>query len=264
MRSLSAANPRLKAVGRLARKADERTTRSALLVEGPTLLGTALDAGAEVREVYVDAGAVDRPAVAAVLGRLDSTAQVWSVPAGALDRVGDVATSQGLVAVVARPEPSWPDPARTPVVLVLEDVADPGNVGTLIRAAAAAGIRAVAAVGGADPSAPKVVRASAGALFGVDVVRVPPGDSVVGRLAEDGYCVLASVVTGGEAHDRVPLDGPLAIVVGNETRGVSDEVLAAADATVTIEMAGPTESLNAAMAGTLLCFEVLRRRKVEG
>lgn len=263
LRSLSAGNARLKSLGRLARKAGERATRSELLVEGPTLLVAALDAGAEVREVYVDATAVGRPAVAAVLERLDSSAKLWSVPAGALDRVGDVSTSQGLVAVVARPEAPWPEPGTVPVVLVLDDVADPGNVGTLVRAAAAAGIGAVVVAGGADPSAPKVVRASAGALFGVDVVRVPLGDGVVDRLSEVGYRLLASVVAGGEAHDRVSLTGPLAIVVGNEARGVSEVVLAASDATVTIAMAGPTESLNAAMAGTLLCFEVLRRRQVE-
>lgn len=263
MRSLSAGNPRLKSLARLARKADERTSRSALLVEGPTLLGAALDAGAEVGEVYVDADAIDRSAVAAVLERLDSGAQLWAVPARALDRVGDVATSQGLVAVVARPEPSWPDPGTAPVVLVLEEVADPGNVGTLIRAAAASGLHAVVVAGGADPTAPKVLRASAGALFGIDVVRIPVDDDPAGRLAEAGYRVLASVVADGEPHDRIRLDGPLAIVIGNETRGASDEVLAVADGTVTIEMAGPTDSLNAAMAGTLLCFEVLRRREVK-
>lgn len=262
MRPLSARNRRVAGLARLVRRRDERAAQQALIVEGPVLLGAALDAGATVTDVYVDETVVHQPAMAALLGRADLPVEPWSLPAGVLDRVGDAATSQGVLAVVERPEPSWPIPDRVPFVVVLDDVADPGNVGTLMRAAAASGAGAVVAAGGADPSSPKVVRASAGAWFAVDVLCADQGAEAVRRLRSVGYRVVVAAVRGGDAHHRAPLDLPLALVVGNETRGVGAEVAAAADGAVTVEMAGPTESLNAAMAGTVLCFEVLRRRQL--
>ncbi|HEX2578558.1 MAG TPA: hypothetical protein VHK88_19600, partial [Aquihabitans sp.] len=102
MRPLSARNPRVTRLGRLARRREERDEQRALLVEGPVLLGTALDAGATVREVYVDEAAQHHHQVAAVLRRLPEWVDAWLLPAGTLDRVGDAATSQGLAAVVDR------------------------------------------------------------------------------------------------------------------------------------------------------------------
>ena len=113
MRPLSPRNPRVARAARLVRRSDERAAQGALVVEGPTLLGAALDAGAKVREVYVDEAAAARGPVAQVLDRLPDDADAWELPAGALDRIGDVATSQGILAVVARPESSWPTPGTT-------------------------------------------------------------------------------------------------------------------------------------------------------
>lgn len=259
---MSARNPRVRRLARMARRPDERAAQQAVVVEGPVLLGAALAGGAGVIEVFVDEGSVqgDASAVAEVLDRLGSDVEVWSLPAGTLDRVGDAVTSQGIVGVVVRTDPAWPTPANAPFVLVLDGVADPGNVGTLVRAAAAVGGGCVVVAGGADPTAPKVVRASAGAVFAVDVLPVPSALTAVENLLAAGYRVLASTVAGGRSHHLVDVREPVAIVVGNEARGVSAEVLEAASARVTIEMAGPMESLNAAMAGTVLCFEVARRR----
>ncbi len=268
VRPLSARNPRVQRLARLARRREDRAGERAFLVEGPVLLGTALDAGAEVREVFVAAGAPPRPATAEVLGRLGPATDVWEVPAGVLTRVGDTATSQGLIAVVGRPDHPWPEPARAPFVLVLADVADPGNAGTLIRSAAAAGAGAVVVAGGVDPSSPKVVRASAGAVFSVPVVEVgAPGRDgelarqAVARLADDGYRTIATVVDpAAPSLFDADLDGPVAVVLGNEAHGLDAATVAACAAALHVPMAGPTESLNVAMAGTVVCFEVLRRR----
>lgn len=247
-------------LGRLVRKGSERAEQGVVVVEGPTLVAAALDAGTPVTEVYVDEAKCERAAVAEVLSRLDPTTRVWVLPAGALDRIGDAATSQGAVALCVVPAAEWPEPATAPFVLVLDDLAEPGNVGTLIRSAAAAGAGCVVVAGGTDPTAPKVVRASAGAVFTVDVVRTSSCTDAVQRLSEAGYRIVVAAVRGGEAHDTADLSGPVALVVGNEARGVTDQTAALADLAVTVAMAGPTESLNAAMAGTVLCFEVLRRR----
>ena len=113
--------------------------------------------------------------------------------------------------------------------------------------------------GGVDPTNPKVVRSSAGALFAIDVVVSPSPAAAIERLRADGYRITTTVVDGGEPYDEVSLLGPLALVLGSEAHGVDEDTAAAADLLVTIPMAGPTESLNVAMAGTVLCFEVLRQ-----
>jgi TrmH family RNA methyltransferase len=261
MRPLSVRNPRIARLAKLVRRPGERAAQRALAVEGPTLLAAALDAAARVREVYVDEAALGRPAVAAVLGRLPVDVEPWSLPEGALDRIGDVATSQGVLAVVERPSARWPDlrSPGTPFVVVLAGLQVPGNVGTLIRAAAGAGAVAVICAGGVDPTSPKVVRASAGSWFGIDVVPHDDPLAVVERLRGDGWRVAAAVAHGGEPYDDADLAAPIALVLGSEAHGPGPDVEAASDLRVTIPLVGPAESLNVAMAGTLLCFEVARR-----
>jgi TrmH family RNA methyltransferase len=261
MRPLSARNPRISSLAKLARKRGERTEQRAFVVEGPTLLGVALDHGAALRDVYVDEATRGRPAVAAVLARVPAEVTTWRVPEGTLDRVGDAVTSQGVLAVVEFDDTPWPSTDRASFVLVLVDVADPGNAGTLIRAAAASGADAVVVVGGADPWSPKVVRSSAGSVLATDVVAAADAVDAIERLRAGGYRVLASTVSGGEAFTAAVLDLPLAVILGNEAAGVAPDVLAACDGALTIDMAGPVDSLNVAMAGTLLCFEVLRRAR---
>jgi TrmH family RNA methyltransferase len=276
MRPLSVRNPRIARLTSLVKRPGERAEQRALVVEGPTLLGAALDAGAAVREVYVDESAVDRPAVAAVLRRLPSHLDPWSLPVGALDRIGDVATSQGVLAVVDRPEARWPsapapgsdagpgpDAARASAgfVLVLAGLQVPGNVGTLLRAAAGAGASAVICAGGVDPTSPKVVRASAGTWFAIDVLHAPDPLEVVQQLHHEGWTVATAVAHGGQPYDAVDLRGPVALVLGSEAHGPGADVEAASDLRLTIPLPGPAESLNVAMAGTLLAFEVARQRR---
>ncbi|HRW37627.1 MAG: RNA methyltransferase [Acidimicrobiales bacterium] len=273
MRPLSVRNPRIARLTRLVKRPGERAEQRALVVEGPVLVGAALDAGAAIRDVYVDEAAIGRPAVADVLQRLGSEVEPWALPAGALDRIGDVATSQGMLAIVDRPEPTWPVAAPSSpgeraggagFVVVLAGLQIPGNVGTLIRAAAAAGARAVICAGGADPSSPKVVRASAGAWFGIDVIDADDPAAVVARLQRQGWRVATAVVRGGEPYDAAPLDGPLALVLGSEAHGAGSAVEDASDLRISIPMAGSAESLNVAMAGTVLCFEIVRRSRANG
>ncbi|WP_421120171.1 TrmH family RNA methyltransferase [Aquihabitans daechungensis] len=264
MRPLSARNPRIQRLTRLVKRRDERAEQRALVVEGPVLVHDALDAGLDVLDVYLDEAAAGRPAVVALLDRLPAETDVWSLPAGVLDRVGDVTTSQGVLAVVAQRESAWPVPDEAPFVLVLADLQIPGNVGTLIRAATAAGAGAVVVAGGVDPTNPKVVRSSAGALFAIDVVTAPSVAEALEQLRSSGYRIAATVVEGGEPYDRTDLTGPVALVLGSEAHGISEDARAEADLLVTIPMAGPAESLNVAMAGTVLCFEVLRQVRSQG
>ena len=106
-----------------------------------------------------------------------------------------------------------------------------------------------------------MVRASAGSIFTLDVVVADSLCDALERLRTAGYAVVATVARGGDAYDGVDLTGPVAVIVGNEAHGLPDEVVADLDLAVTIPMPGPTESLNVAMAGTIICFEVLRQRR---
>jgi TrmH family RNA methyltransferase len=228
------------------------------------LVRAALDAGVHVGEVYLDQDALDRPAVAALVDDLPAGLDPWVLPPGTLDRVGDAATSQGVLATVERVDGPWPAPDRTDLVVVLAALGDPGNGGTLLRAAVAAGAGAVVVAGGVDPTSPKVVRSSAGALFAVDVVTAESPTAALDRLHDLGFRTVGTTVMGGEPYDRVDLTGPVAVVLGNEAHGLAPDVVATLDQVVTVPMAGPTESLNVAMAGTVVVFEVLRQRRAAG
>lgn len=258
MRPLSARNPRIRRLTKLVRRPGERAEQRALVVEGPTLLGEAIERGVPILEVYVDADRVDDDRITALLDLVPDVARpVWIVPAGSLDRIGDAASSQGILAVVRNRELE-PRPDR--FVLVLDHIADPGNAGTLIRAAAAAGAGAVSSIGGADLSAPKVVRASAGTVLSMPMLRYETLSEAMHDLRERGFRLVGAVPRGGADHGSARLDDRSALILGNEAHGLDPGVIGGLDDRVTIEMAADAESLNVAMAGTVLCFEIVRRR----
>ena len=141
-------------------------------------------------------------------------------------------------------------------VVVADGIADPGNLGTMLRSAEAAGADCVVLTPGTvDPSNPKVVRSSAGALFRVPVVE----NLNLDELSRAGIVRLGTSSHHGNSHTDTDLRRRVAIVLGNEAHGMSDD--AAVDEWITIAHAGRSESLNVAMACTVLCFEVARQRR---
>ncbi|MEO6627444.1 MAG: RNA methyltransferase [Aquihabitans sp.] len=249
---------------KLVKRREERAEQRAFVVEGPTLVGCALDAGAVLVDVFVDESARYDPAISSLLDRLHDQIEPWVLPAGTLDKVGDVVTSRGILGVVEVRDAPWPSPDTTAFVLVLDEVADPGNAGTLVRAATAAGAGAVVFAGGVDPTSPKVVRASAGAVLAADIISATSSYQAIERLQAVGYRVVGTVVGGAPAYDEVDLTVPVALVLGNEAHGLHADVVDRLDGLVTIPMVGATESLNVAMAGTVICFEILRQRRRRG
>src|SRR5262249_42814132 len=150
------------------------------------------------------------------------------------------------------------------LVLVALGIGDPGNLGTLTRSAEAAGAAAILlGPGSVDAYNPKVVRASAGAIFGIPVVDAESEGwtavEALDALGELGRLRLGATAGRGRAHTEVDFTMPTAVVLGNEAHGIDDAVAERLDGLVHIPMTGPAESLNVAMAGTVLCFESARQ-----
>lgn len=248
---------------RLRRLLGRRSVRrldGAFVVEGVTLLRAALDAGAEVESCYLAPGADAAVADAAHAARA-AGARVFSLAPGVLERVADTVTPQPVMAVVRQPaaDPALLDTATFAVVC--SEVRDPGNLGTVVRSAAAAGADAVACTAGTvDPFNPKTVRASAGAVLSVPLLVDLDAADVLARLRAAGVRAVGAAAHGGVGHTEVDWTVPVALVLGNEAAGLPAGVAAALDSTTTIPLSARVESLNVSMAATVLCFEVARQR----
>jgi RNA methyltransferase, TrmH family len=213
------------------------------VVEGASLIEQAAAAGWEIEGQYTAPGT----------SALSIGGDVFEFAPNVIERVASTEAPQPVLAVVRQRLSKLP-PAPT-FVLVGDRLADPGNAGTIIRSAEAAGADAVVfTAGSVDQYNSKVVRASAGSLFRVPVLFVE-----LGELRSAGLAVLATSSHRGVAYTETDLRGPVAVVVGNEAQGINDD--AAVDDWITIPHAGAAESLNVAMAATVIAFEVARQRR---
>jgi TrmH family RNA methyltransferase len=255
-------------VQRLRRLSGRRAARleeGAFVIEGPVLVREALAAGLAIEDAFAVPGTDPALLDQLVRGGVD----VHAIAPEVLARAVDTVTPQGVAAIAPRIEVGVVEAvaagAAGPLVLVLADVNDPGNAGTLVRAAEAAGAAAVLFCGSTvDPCNPKCVRASAGALFHVPVASGGDTVAVLELLGDAGVRSAATVVRDGTPYDTADLTGPLALVLGSEAHGLPEAVTDAVDLRLTIPMAGRSESLNVAMAGTVVAFEALRQRRALG
>ena len=234
------------------------------MLEGPRTLSEALAAGIEPSAVFVAESAAHAPAVRGALDRLGADADVLVLTDRAFESAAPAVSPQPVLAIASRPEVELPKSlAQDDLVLVLVGVSDPGNAGTIIRTAAACSACCVVVVGGADPWAPKTVRASAGSVLRVPVVQAADAPPVLKTLRAAGVAILAADPHNGARHDSGVLaaeHGPVALVLGSESHGLDPSLSELADRRVRIPLAGDTESLNVAMAATLLAFEYRRQR----
>ncbi len=253
----------LKTLRRLARRRSARTEAGCFVVEGATSVAAAVAAGHDLVEVFV--GPDTDPDLLAELRA--SGAPITEVDAGRLDGIVTTRSPQPVaaVAVTSVRQIDELDPMVDDLVLVLVDVGDPGNVGTLLRVAEAAGASTVLCLGeSADPFNPKAVRASAGSVFSVGVVVDKEVFGTVQALGAKGWAVTATSPRADLAFDEADLVVPTALVLGSEPHGLPTQLESAATRTVRIPMVGRAESLNVAMAGAVLCFEAVRQRRVRG
>ena len=241
---------------RLLARRSARVDESAFVVEGAVLIGEAVRGGWDVLAQFVSGDA------APVAG---CDAPVFALGEGVLDRVASTDSPQPNLAVVSRRTASLARlevavAGTAPWVMFLDAVSDPGNLGTILRSAEAMGAAGVVLGSGTvDPFNPKVVRASAGALFHVPVVE----GAMLAEVKALGYRVLATSSheqVGSQRLAEADLDGAVCVVLGSEAHGVSPELTANVDGWIRIDHAGRAESLNVAMAATIVSYELARAR----
>jgi RNA methyltransferase, TrmH family len=245
------------------RKLGLRTYRDrsrTFLVEGLNLLQEAIDSGARLSELaYVDSRAEE---VSFLRSRFADPVPAHEISEDLMAWVSDVVTAQGIVGVVDQVDTPYEDMtlAEATLLLVADQVRDPGNLGSLLRIADASGVDAFLMTEGcADPYNPKVVRSAAGSHFHVRMAR----GVALSRLADDsrGRMSLLGLEPRGDLdYLDVDMTAPLAVVVGNEAFGIVEEDRGLLDSTVCINMPGRADSLNVASAAAVVLFEAVRQR----
>lgn len=251
-------NGTLKHFARLAREKKYRQSCGEMLCEGEKMLHEALRSGMQVKTVLALAGARDDLGRALLLRAEDTGASMFTAPDALFKLASDVETPQNIIFSCAFPtfESACLRAARR--ILVLDGLQDPGNMGTILRTADAFALDAVIlAEGCADPYAPKVVRATMGAIFRQPIVRLPL-EQAIATLRVQGIPVYAAALTEQAVPAGAVRLQNSAVIIGNEGRGVSQMALKRADAHIILPMRGCAESLNAGVAAAILMWEMTK------
>jgi TrmH family RNA methyltransferase len=253
-------SPRVRGVAKLAKR-DARSQTGFFLLEGPQAVTEALTYRSELLvELFATPTALDKyPEIARIADEIDL--EVEFVTEDVLDSMADTVTPQGIIAVCKQFPTSLKDilASEPKLIAILEEVRDPGNAGTIIRAADAAGADAIILTGrSVDLYNPKVVRATTGSIFHIPVAIAADLDVVIEKVKGYGLQVLAADIKGAdllEARTSGVLDKPTAWLFGNEARGLSDENFALADSAITVPIYGNAESMNLATAASVCLYE---------
>jgi TrmH family RNA methyltransferase len=257
----STRNPRVAAAVALR---DRRTRDQAglTLVDGVRELSRALAAGAGVAEAFVDESALGADAASVVAAAREAGAAITPVSPAVLDRLAYGDRSEGVVATVAIPDLDINSLSLPidPLVVVLERVEKPGNLGAVLRSADGAGADAVIlADPRTDPFNPNAVRASIGTIFAMPLAAAPSGEARA-RLAEAGIRILAARVDAAVDYTEVDLQGSCAIVLGSEAEGLTGAWSGADVTAIRLPMLGVADSLNVSITAAVLLYEARRQR----
>ncbi|TMH67003.1 MAG: RNA methyltransferase [Betaproteobacteria bacterium] len=258
----SPANPRFKETVRLIESSRERRKTGRCVLEGEHLVAVYCDRIGAPETLLVVEEALDDPRIATLIERVPDH-DVLVVSQRMFANIASLPADIGVLAVVQTPAPTLPAPEG--FCLLLENIQDPGNVGTMLRTAAAAGVAQVLlSKHCAFAWSPKVLRAGQGAHFLTTIVEDIDLCAWSAAFRAGGGHVVALIARDGRDLYDTEVDWPLALAVGNEGAGVSDALCAQADVQVTIPMPGGTESLNAAAAAAVALFECVRRKRASG
>jgi len=252
----SSQNPKIKLVRALAGRPKDRRKEGAFLAEGVRLLEEAQAVKWPFRFALYTDELSERGEK--LLGRLNAEGVAADeVPPNLLASISETETSQGIIAVLDHLQLPLPRPSE--FLLIPDQIRDPGNLGTLIRTAVAAGVQAVLLPPETtDPFAPKVLRAGMGAHFRLPIQSLTWDE--IEHICKSGNLRIFLADMHGESCWETDFRNPLALIVGGEAEGAGEQALKLADTIVSIPMPGQVESLNAAVAGAVLMFEAVRQR----
>ena len=257
----SGSNPKIKQVIQWQNKAKERRNAGVFLTEGFKLYEEA--PVPSVREVYISESAFEKIQEKPELKtKLELTG--WEVVTDEVfAKMSDTQTPQGILCILNRPEYTLEQmlEKRPPLLMILEDIQDPGNLGTIIRTGEGAGITGVIMTKGTvDLFNPKTIRATMGSIFRVPYLYTEKLDEVLRMLRERQIETYAAHLEGREYYDSFSYDKGTAFLIGNEGNGLRRKTADEADHYLRIPMEGQVESLNAAVAASLLMYEAHRQR----
>jgi TrmH family RNA methyltransferase len=257
-RATSPRNARLREVARLVASSRDRRKSGRCVLEGAHLIDVFFARYGSPESLVVLEEAMARPDVADLVARVPPS-RTLVVSRAVFDELATLPADVAALAIVTTPRAAPPAPAD--FCLVLEDVQDPGNVGSIIRTAAAAGVPQVwLSPGCAFAWAPKVLRAAQGAHFLTTLVENVALRDWIGAYRRSGGRTVATVVGDATSPYNANLRGRIAIAIGIEGQGLSPATLAVVDERITIPMASGSESLNAAAAAAVVLFEGVRQR----
>lgn len=251
-------NKRIKWLVSITEKAKERRKEQAFVVEGGKMFEEADEK--YIREVYVSESYIEKNGISEKLQRVGFE----TVSDEVFKKISDTKAPQGILCVMNQYKYALEDLLNkdNPVLVLLEDIQDPGNLGTILRTGEGAGIDGVIMTKDTvDIYNPKTIRATMGSIYRMPFLYVDSLQEVIGKLQEKGISVYAAHLKGNEYYDNFDFKKGTAFLIGNEGNGLKKETADLADAYLKIPMEGKVESLNAAIATSLLMYETYRQRR---
>lgn len=262
----SNSNAKVKKIIRLRDKSGERKKAGVFLAEGIKMFEEAPDS--RIREVYVSEGALlgfENDKQVHIINKLDKHDK-YIVKDDIFNKMSDTRTPQGIITVVNQPEYSVQQiiGAKDPLIVILENLQDPGNLGTIIRTGEGAGVTGIIMSSQTvDIFNPKTIRATMGSIYRVPFVYVDDVEGIVKELISKGINTYAAHLSGKNYYDSFSFDEPTAFLIGNEGNGLTKKLADCAKVYLKIPMEGKVESLNAAIAASLLMYEAHRQRTMK-
>lgn len=258
-------NPKVQLVRRLGQR-KYRDKEKKFAVEGVRMVEEALEAGVRFYELFYNSWLFRTDRGRALYETLTGKGHTpILVSDQVLSAITDTESPQGIVAVVEIPlyDPDEMFRAEIPLVVVVDGLQDPGNLGTIIRTAVGAGVSGVVMThGSVDVYSPKTLRSTMGAVFRMPLVRIQHLRGIKPWLGSHGIRLVAGHPRAATPYFECDFRLPTAIVLGNEDSGLTGEIINLVDELVTIPILGPVESLNVAVAAGVLIYEAVRQRSV--
>lgn len=230
------------------------------VIEGAKIVKEAIEEKATIKYVVIDQSSKSNELIEKYLGAYLQNMEYIEVPSNIFKLITDVEKPQGVLAVIERNVKNQEIDYNQDIILALDDIQDPGNLGTIIRTADSVGLNQILiSKGTADPYNSKVIRSTMGAIFRVSIIECEDLANTLNEVKENGFKVITTSLGATKSIYELTLNKK-AIVIGNEANGVSKEVLSLADETAIIPMIGKTESLNASIATGVILYEYLRQK----